>query len=1198
MLFIMLGTLGAFSEDLLPEYIVTHKPEFMLPSTEVMSKIKSIVRPTGLSTGIPEIGIPLWGNIGLNYHASGIQVNELASSVGLGWSLEAGGVITRVVRGLPDDMQIKGYLNFTDELKTLFNSSTNEYVETSAYLLNKIGDDYDSSPDIYYYNFYGYKGKFVFTPGGEIVTIPKSNLEITPIRSEAGTLLEFIVRANGTSFRFNVKEKITVNSCNVDLGYTEYYSAWHLGNFKSQRTDGTGLEYETVYSTFDRDLYEFEYYNELGNQVNSTVTANLTIEKRQLKSISTSTSVAVFSYGESEELDSIKILGIIPDSTHVEASKVRDIVFEYGDFASQSLNPKRIRKLTSVKIGSYNEDDDQGVFDVYSLIYNSNEIPSEDSKEQDLWGYYNANLESSLIPNLDNYYDCLDLDFNLIELHGVNRRIDFISMQSGILKSIENPAGGIIEYEYEPQSFNYMGAGEITGGGLRIKSIKTDDPDSEFAESVINYNYTNSDGNCTGVLLSKPVFAYNLLFNPSSTNLDKLTYRYANYAHGFIPMFGNPIYYSQVKTETIGLGYSISDFELTYPKEYFLTGSPELTALGYSSLTDYYNSGNDFNVEPGGIKTRISFLGADYLNEFNYELNNTYLNKVRTFDMSDNLIKEIKYFYNYRGHNLVYGFYTSPYEKYTERYNWSSTRTLKRFVYPSTYKALVKKEETNYVNGIPFANTTNYGYSNYISSNVINYMDWVDSHGVTHFREIKYPQDYSFNPSYVGAYLEAISADDIQYVDVLFANKDFYKETLNSHMLYFMKSNLQQEDILADDETIKSADQNVVALSNMLYRRYHNTPIEIVDGIIDLEGKRKIIQAKLNTYKKLDNEEIVLSEEFILQGPINYTEDFLSKIETDIDSKPILIKNSGYQLVKRYEYDGLSGNLSKEYDATGIETSYEWSKHGDYLKSKTVNSTFTTNYKYHPSGNLTKETDMLGRSTYYVYDTNGNLIAKKDQDENIREYYLSNMVNREGNVKINEETDLSGGINDEVVPDATLSFMDNIYTFGYDFTINSFNPVFQYEIDYGDNTIEEISNESFIHVYSQAGVYNVKLKEKKNGYTVTEDKFSVEINTESFTPSFEFTDANGMILQDGNMTTNSLKAEVSISNLNRTYQVSWTVVNSQNSSLSFNDVDVIFHGKSAIVEVTQDGSYTLSCVISDGITEYTNSWNIVVDSAL
>src|SRR6266700_2874972 len=72
--------------------------------------------PVSFHTGIPEISVPIYtiktGSlllpIGISYHASGLKVQEQASWVGAGWALNAGGVITREVRGAADD---KGYNN-------------------------------------------------------------------------------------------------------------------------------------------------------------------------------------------------------------------------------------------------------------------------------------------------------------------------------------------------------------------------------------------------------------------------------------------------------------------------------------------------------------------------------------------------------------------------------------------------------------------------------------------------------------------------------------------------------------------------------------------------------------------------------------------------------------------------------------------------------------------------------------------------------------------------------------------------------------------------------------------------------------------------------------------------------------------------------------------------------------------------------
>ncbi|MDG2448305.1 MAG: hypothetical protein P8M34_01660 [Saprospiraceae bacterium] len=78
-------------------------------------------------SGIANIGIELLdfgGNhlsvpISLNYLSSGLNVEQVSSWVGLGWSLIAGGVITRTVIGDPDEV---GFFRTTDTIPTIIGS--------------------------------------------------------------------------------------------------------------------------------------------------------------------------------------------------------------------------------------------------------------------------------------------------------------------------------------------------------------------------------------------------------------------------------------------------------------------------------------------------------------------------------------------------------------------------------------------------------------------------------------------------------------------------------------------------------------------------------------------------------------------------------------------------------------------------------------------------------------------------------------------------------------------------------------------------------------------------------------------------------------------------------------------------------------------------------------------------------------------
>ena len=85
--------------------------------------------PVGLYTGTPNISIPLYEfklrdniqlPINLNYHIYNVKPNNLPSEVGLGWSLECGGCITRIIKNEPD---------------ISYESSSNEYKPITTCLL-------------------------------------------------------------------------------------------------------------------------------------------------------------------------------------------------------------------------------------------------------------------------------------------------------------------------------------------------------------------------------------------------------------------------------------------------------------------------------------------------------------------------------------------------------------------------------------------------------------------------------------------------------------------------------------------------------------------------------------------------------------------------------------------------------------------------------------------------------------------------------------------------------------------------------------------------------------------------------------------------------------------------------------------------------------------------------------------------------
>lgn len=136
--------------------------------------------PVSLYTGIPQIKIPLYDiqtdyvhlDISLNYHAAGFKADVRPSWVGLGWNLNAGGVITRTIKYLPDEnnslvgtvqCSSPGFgIGFYHSFKVLDKNDWYKKVDP-----NSINPDFnvfnyivDREPDIFSFNFLGYSGRF------------------------------------------------------------------------------------------------------------------------------------------------------------------------------------------------------------------------------------------------------------------------------------------------------------------------------------------------------------------------------------------------------------------------------------------------------------------------------------------------------------------------------------------------------------------------------------------------------------------------------------------------------------------------------------------------------------------------------------------------------------------------------------------------------------------------------------------------------------------------------------------------------------------------------------------------------------------------------------------------------------------------------------------------------------------------------
>ena len=108
--FLCLFLLGLYTTSVKGQSHRTDLNKIVPQTPNVMVLGKYGDNPVNMANGVPNIDIPLYFiktaelelPISVSYHAGGIKVDEESSFIGLGWALNAGGVITRVVKDRDD----------------------------------------------------------------------------------------------------------------------------------------------------------------------------------------------------------------------------------------------------------------------------------------------------------------------------------------------------------------------------------------------------------------------------------------------------------------------------------------------------------------------------------------------------------------------------------------------------------------------------------------------------------------------------------------------------------------------------------------------------------------------------------------------------------------------------------------------------------------------------------------------------------------------------------------------------------------------------------------------------------------------------------------------------------------------------------------------------------------------------------------
>lgn len=430
-------------------------------------------------TGKPNISIPLYNikttrlelPISVTYEATGVKVSDIASNVGLGFFLNAGGVITKAIVGLPDDYS-GGYLGHTPTVNDLLNPT---YLFDLAY-----NQQYDLEPDKYYYNFNGVSGEFSFDVQKNIFNIGMNGVTIN--RTNDGFN---IVDEEGNLYEFTKKEYTTVE-VDLDISQPNSVTSWWLTKITSaDKSDVMELEYEPDLEEQEQTQSFSQVYGPkmlyrepppfFGGQpyMESTdgpiLESSSSFQKRswvaqRLHTIKFRNGKVEFvnvkdrqDVINSTRLDRIEIYSKINDTQYakVKTVKLATDYFHYtGSIEYNSIFYSTTAGKHRLKLLAIEEYDRENNFiNKHSFEYDlSSEIPYRGSLVYDYWGYNNGayinNRAVTLIP-------AQRTDDNRYNVGGANREPNEQAMKAGILTKITYPTGGSTKFSWEAHRYFY-----------------------------------------------------------------------------------------------------------------------------------------------------------------------------------------------------------------------------------------------------------------------------------------------------------------------------------------------------------------------------------------------------------------------------------------------------------------------------------------------------------------------------------------------------------------------------------------------------------------------------------------------------------------------------------------------------------------------------------------------------------------------
>ncbi len=325
--------------------------------------------------------------VSLNTRTGSIKVSEIPGWVGNGWNLSTGGVITRSIKHLPDDLfggEGNNYAGY------FYNLQTNILIDNLISTGQPLGTDLDSqiemgildmTPDIFYYNLPGYSGSFSYALD-EIVMMPEQNVKIERIDNSQEHFVEgwIMTTPEGMVYTFAAKAIMEKEFYFGLLPWDcKVVTAWYLVNITSSKPGGGAINIfykpingERVVINYS-DVYDFwgcgdnilvnlsqESVNFLPIEyVDSIKTSNSCLEFKT-SPVTRFQNSQQYQYQRDWKLDTIKLY-------NNENILIKKWGLDYGE----SLQYDRFQLMQLTELSPENEIGETHKFDYYGSLENS-----------------------------------------------------------------------------------------------------------------------------------------------------------------------------------------------------------------------------------------------------------------------------------------------------------------------------------------------------------------------------------------------------------------------------------------------------------------------------------------------------------------------------------------------------------------------------------------------------------------------------------------------------------------------------------------------------------------------------------------------------------------------------------------------------------------------------------------------------------